>query len=156
MKSKLIILDDEFQKSEIYKDIGDYKNMTLLALSKKLPFWKNIYKEANGNSDYIRRKHLKNYCRDCDPDAMFDVQKAVFQNAFGRYPQEETAKRDFWEFYREQFAALYCEARRHFTETKKANEEVQCSCGGHYQSAHKARHFKTKNHLLNYNATQAL
>jgi hypothetical protein len=156
MKSKfeLIILDDEFQKSEIYKDIGDYKNMTLLALSKKLPFWIKKYNEIY-DGDRLKKIHLKNYCRDCSYDAMFRCGKILLPNIWGRYPTKETAKIEFWENYREQFAALYSEAKRHFDSTKTANEEVQCSCGGHYQSAHKAKHFKTKNHLLNYNAALA-
>jgi len=147
MQHNLIILNDEFQKTEIYKDIGNYKNMTLLALSKKLPYWENIYKKANGNYNYIKKKHLKNYCRDCDADVMFLVQKSDQSNVHRQYTMYTTSKDEFWDFYREQFRILYQAAFYHFNDTKIANEEVQCFCGGHYQATNKGKHYKTKKHL---------
>ena len=147
MQRKLIILDDEFQKTEIYKDIGDYKNMTLLALSKKIPHWTIIYNKSKTTIDLARRYHLKNYCRDCDSDAMFLVQKSNQSNIFRQYTMDTTSKDDFWDFYREEFKKLVNAAFHHLNDTKIANEKVQCPCGGNYSSINKAKHFKTKKHL---------
>lgn len=150
MKSILIILDDQFEKSEVYKDIGDYKNMSQLALSKKLPHWKNVFAKQ-GTLNYEKMVHLRNYCRDCDADVMFVTKKEIYPNSWRHYPMKTTAENEFWDFYKEQSRILLTAANKYFTETKTSNEKVQCSCGGHYQATNKAKHFNTRNHILNYN-----
>jgi hypothetical protein len=137
--------NQEFIKSEIYKDIGDYKNMTLLALSKKLPYWLKIYNDKDCRGNYNIVIHLRNYCRDCDKEKIFIVKMLV--TAYGNYKPLTTYNETFWIYYRENFRKLYFEALNHYKETSKANEEVQCPCGGHYTKAHRAKHFKTKKHL---------
>jgi hypothetical protein len=136
---------EQFIKTEIYKDIGDYKNMSLLALSKKLPYWKRIYNEKNYNGHLTKIHHLRNYCRDCDKDEIFVI---TFLRTFDNHYKPFTDfNLSFWKYYRENFKKLYFEAKEYYTETSKANEEVRCFCGGHYTSAHRAKHFKTQKHL---------
>jgi len=147
MKHNLIILDDEFKKTEIYKDIGDYKNMTQLALSKKIPHWNIIYQKTRNLYKLQRISYLKNYCRDCDVDIMFLVRKDIFVNSWRHYPIKKTSKDEFWDFYTEQFKILLDDAFDYFMTTKIDNEEVQCFCGGHYQATNKGKHYKTKKHL---------
>ena len=136
--------EQQFIKSEIYKDIGDYKNLSLLALSKKLPYWKKIYyKECS--DIHSKKVHLRNFCRDCDKDIMFIVSKAMTSD--GHYKPWIQPNDRFWKSYREQFKKLYFEALEYYTETSNANEDVSCPCGGHYTRVNKAKHFKTKKHL---------
>jgi hypothetical protein len=136
--------NQEFIKSEIYKDIGDYKNLSLLALSKKLPYWKRIYNKGY-NGIYNKHVHLKNFCRDCDKDTMFIVSK--LRTADGHYKPWTDINERFWIYYREQSKKLYFEALEYYTDTSNANENVRCPCGGHYTRVNKAKHFKTKKHL---------
>ena len=137
--------EKEFIKTEIYKDIGDYKNMTLLALSKKLPYWKRIYNEKDYNGHYNKMVHLRNYCRDCDKEKIFIV---TFQRTFDNHYKPFTDyKGEFWIYYRDEYRKLYFEAFKFYSEASKANEEVQCPCGGHYTKVNKAKHFKTRRHL---------
>ena len=137
---------EQFIRSEIYKDIGDYKNLSLLALSKKLPYWKRIYsKDVTGL--YYKLVHLRNYCRDCDKEVIFVVTLARTSDDRERYKPFTDINENFWKSYREQYKKLYFEAKEYYSETSKANEDVQCPCGGHYTSVNKAKHFKTKKHL---------
>lgn len=135
--------NQEFIKSEIYKDIGDYKNLSLLALSKKLPYWKRVWKVNNG--DYYKIIHLRNYCRDCDKEKMFYIE--MFLTGYGNKKPWTKLNERFWDSYREQYKKLYFEAFEYYTETSKANEEVRCPCGGCFTKTNKAKHFKTKKHL---------
>ena len=136
---------EQFIKSEIYKDIGDYKNLSLLALSKKLPYWKRIYNEKDCRGHYNKIVHLRNYCRDCDKDEIFIV---TFLRTFDNHYKPFTDfNLIFWKYYRENFRKLILEAWDYYCKTSKANEEVQCPCGGHYTKINKAKHFKTKKHL---------
>jgi len=135
---------EQFIRSEIYKDIGDYKNLSLLALSKKLPYWKKIRnKEYNGF--YYKVVHLRNFCRDCDKDIIFIIRK--LQTEDGHYKPFTDYNERFWKSYREQSKKLYFEALEHYTDVSNANENVRCPCGGHYTRVNKAKHFKTKKHL---------
>lgn len=136
---------EQFIKTEIYKDIGDYKNMTLLALSKKLPYWKRIYNEKDYNGDYNKIIHLRNYCRDCDKDIIFINSK--YRTFDGHYKPFTVFDKNFWDYYRENFKKLYFEALEYYSETSKAQEKVRCFCGGNYTSSHRAKHFKTQKHL---------
>jgi hypothetical protein len=138
--------NQEFIKSEIYKDIGDYKNMSQLALAKKLPYWLKIYNQSGKSFELLKIYHLRNYCRDCDKEKMFVVER--FLTAYGNYKPFTRIIQSFWDSYREQYKKLYFEAVNHYKETSKANEEVQCPCGGHYKATNKAKHFKTQKHLL--------
>lgn len=136
---------EQFIKTEIYKDIGDYKNLSLLALSKKIPYWKRIYNEKDCRVHYNKIVHLRNYCRDCDKDVIFIV---TFLRTFDNHYKPFTDfNLRFWRFYRENFKKLILEAWDYYTETSKANEEVRCFCGGRYTNAHRAKHFKTQRHL---------
>jgi len=135
--------EQQFIKTEIYKDIGDYKNLSLLALSKKLPYWKRIYNISEGHLGKIQ--HLRNYCRDCDKDVIFIV--SLLRTFDSHYKPFTDYNLNFWEYYRENFKKLYFEAKEYYSETTKANENVNCPCGGHYTSINKAKHFKTKKHL---------
>jgi hypothetical protein len=134
----------QFIRSEIYKDIGDYKNLSLLALSKKLPYWKKIRnKEYNGV--YNKVVHLRNFCRDCDKDIIFVV--TLSQTFDGHYKPFTDYNERFWIYYKEQSKKLYVEALEHYTDVSNANENVRCPCGGHYTRVNKGKHFKTKKHL---------
>jgi hypothetical protein len=144
--------NQEFIKSEIFKDIGDYKNMSLLALSKKLPYWLRIINQKTGKSGtdwgpcLKQIYHLRNYCRDCDKNEMFIISR--IQTGYGTSTKSYTRVNEiFWNLYVKQYKQLYFEALKHFNETKTANENVQCPCGGNYSSINKAKHFKTKKHL---------
>ena len=144
--------NQEFIKSEIFKDIGDYKNMSLLALSKKIPYWRRIYDLKTDKSgvewgrELKRVYHLRNYCRDCDKNEMFIISRV--QTGYGKSTKSRTiANEIFWDLYREQFKILYFEAKDHYLQTSKDQKNVQCPCGGHYQSTNKAKHFGTKKHL---------
>jgi hypothetical protein len=136
--------NQEFTKSKIYKDIGDYKNMTLLALSKKLPYWRRIYLQTL-NGEYSKINHLRNYCRDCDKEEMFTIK--MYLTEYGNKKPWTRLNEKFWKSYKENFIKLYSEALEYYRETSKANEEVRCPCGGHYQATNKAKHFKTQRHL---------
>ncbi len=138
------MINQEFIKSEIYKDIGDYKNLSLLALSKKLPYWKKVFNKKI-SSDLDKIYHLRNYCRDCDKERIFIHSK--YRTFDGHYKPWTLPDELFWKYYREQFKNLYLETEKYYLETSKANEEVRCPCGGHYTSSHRAKHFKTKKHL---------
>jgi len=157
----------EFQKSLIYKDIGDFTNMSQLELSKKIPKWKRVWNEMKENGAgrdgafgiLAKKHHLLNYCRDCDRDKMFYND---------RYQVEgETSYRDFlkpiyhfWDIYIKKYRDLLSQADE-FYESKKAlidnerkeklndylKEEVVCECGGKYSHRNKAKHFLTQKHL---------
>jgi hypothetical protein len=137
--------EQQFIKTEIYKDIGDYKNLSLLALSKKIPYWKRIYNTKEYQGHYNKIVHLRNYCRDCDKDVIFIV---TFLRTFdSHYKPFTDFNLNFWRFYRENFKKLLLEANEYYLETSKSQEKVNCPCGGHYTSINKAKHFKTKKHL---------
>lgn len=136
--------NQEFIKTEIFKDIGDYKNMTLLALSKKIPYWKKVFNKKI-SSDLDKLYHLRNYCRDCDKEKIFIHSK--YRTFDGHYKPWTLPDGLFWDYYREQFKKLYNEANEYYLETSKSQEKVRCFCGGNYTSSHRAKHFKTQKHL---------
>jgi len=136
---------EQFIKTEIYKDIGDYKNLSLLALSKKLPYWKRIYSKGAEGGHLGKVQHLRNYCRDCDKDVIFVIH---LQKTFDSHYRPFTDYNErFWIYYREQFKKLYLDAQDHYIQTSQDQEAVRCDCGGHYTRVNKAKHFKTKKHL---------
>ena len=157
----------EFQKSLIYKDIGDFINMSQLELSKKIPKWKRVWNEMRengaGRDDAIgmltRKHHLLNYCRDCNRDSMFwnDRYQVEGETSYRNYLKP---RQDFWLSYIKKYETLLMQADE-FYESKKAlidnerkeklndylKEEVVCECGGKYSHRNKAKHFLTQKHL---------
>lgn len=162
----------EFQKSLIYKDIGDFTNMSQLELSKKIPKWKRVWNELKENHAWIidysigmlaRKHHFLNYCRDCDKEKMFwnDRYQVEGETSYRNYLKP---RQDFWLSYTKKYETLLSQADE-FYESRKAlidnernnklneylKEEVACECGGKYSHRNKAKHFLTQKHLKFFN-----
>ena len=158
----------EFQKSLIYKDIGDFTNMTQLALSKKIPKWKSLWDEIKKNAmhDYgesYKMQYLRNYCRDCDKEKMFWTDRHQVEGETS-YRKWIRPRQQFWDYFVKNYISLLDHADE-FYESRKAlfdnerkeklndylKEEVECECGGKYSHRNKAKHFLTQKHLKFFN-----
>ena len=161
----------EFQKSLIYKDIGDFTNMSQLALSKKIPKWKDLWNEMIENHAFkddargmlAKKTHLLNYCRNTDKEKMFfnDEYQVEGETSYRKFLKP---RQDFWINYIKKYQELLNHADE-FYESRKAlidnerkeklndylKEEVVCECGGKYSHRNKAKHFLTQKHLKFFN-----
>jgi hypothetical protein len=150
-------LKDELQKSDIYEDIGDFKNLNQLELNKKTQKWKKIYEFINNDVNYIHRKHLMKYAKKLNPDIMFWEDKIADSN--GKLRPTQMTRHDFWISYIKFFKNLLTDSIKYYLDhrdiNKQAskdkleihkNKEVKCLCGGSYTLKNKAQHFKTKSH----------
>ena len=150
----------EFEKTDLYQDIGSYQDMTLLELSKKLPKWKSNYNkfkpkiDENNKWDIVR--YVKKHCKDCDKHFIFEKNQC-------KYIQREFSyvKCDFVRVYIKLFIKLVKEADAYSKSTKSEheidikqrmaehqNKHITCECGGKYSIRNKRKHIKTNKHTL--------
>lgn len=148
----------ELEKSDIYIDIGDFKNLNQLELIKKTQKWKKIYETTMKNDvNYIHRKHLIKYAKLINPDLMFRIDKINDFN--GKLRPYKAVINSFWIIYKKFFKNLLENAIKYYLEHKEINKqlsknklelhknkEVKCLCGGKYTLKNKAQHIKTKIH----------
>ena len=151
----------EFEKTDLYQDIGSYKEMTMLELSKKIPKWKSNFKitfkpiyDTNHKLDMVR--YVNKFCKDCDKDQIFEKNICKYINKKYTY-----VKWEFVRVYLRLFRNLVLEANEFFN-TKKINQETEfkqrmdqhqkteviCNCGGKYSLRNKQKHLKTNKHIL--------
>ena len=149
----------EFRKSDVYSDLGNYKDLTQLELSKKIPKWQKHLNTDNINSGvWKRRKYLLKYCRKCDHDVMFRSIETEDDNGHLRHMQ--CAKEDFWIEYVRRLKLLLRLATEHYQSTKilhdaqlkermilHQNSDINCACGGKYSLRNKQKHLKTQKHV---------
>lgn len=151
---------EEFKQTEMFYELGNYKEMNQLQLSKSIPKWKKIFLAERNQIRGIYGKLLfiRKYCRDVDEDISID--KSYLIDSWNK-------KRDFKkpniEFYRnilKQYSNLLVDADQYFNETKiekekelndkmKAHQatEIICDCGGKYSMRNKQKHFTTLKHI---------
>lgn len=155
-------------KSDIYQDLDDFKNLSQLELSKKIPKWKKIREEITRDKDgdpygeatkTIKRKdHIMKYCKECDPNTVFFFDTILDSTNHWR-PWRKYSPR-FWEVYKayykkvlEDAEAFYLARKAEIEEEVKAKKsealktEIECGCGGHYSARNKAKHVATKKHV---------
>lgn len=151
---------EEFQETEMFYELGNYKEMNQLQLSKSIPKWKKIFlAERNQNQGiYGKLLFIRKYCSDVDKEISIDTTQLI---------DSWKKKRDFnkpnIEFYKNilrQFSNLLLDADQYFNEIKIEKEkelndkmkihqstEIICDCGGKYSMRNKQKHFKTLKHI---------
>jgi hypothetical protein len=149
----------EFRKSDVYFDLGNYKDMSQLELSKKIPKWQKHLRLGTVNSGVAkRRKYLLKFCRKCDHGLMFRTIESDDDN--GHLRRRQVVKDDFWIEYVRRLKFVLKVANEHYQSTKALhdaqlkermtlhqNSEVSCECGGKYSLRNKQKHFKTQKHI---------
>ena len=150
-------LTDELKKSDIYEDIGDFKNLNQLELNKKIQKWENIYESINNDVNFLHKKHLMKYAKKIDPNLMFFKDKIA--DSSGKLRPTQMSRNDFWISYIKFFKNLLTNSNKYYLEQKDIkkqaakvkleihkNKEVKCLCGGSYTLKNKAQHIKTRKH----------
>jgi hypothetical protein len=147
------------ENTDIYIDLSNYKEMTQLELSKKIPKWRKIYNDKNlAGSPYHRKLHLKKYCSACDDDEIF-YHSTILDHTNHHRPFK-SYNETFWSKYRLFSKNLILDAGAHYKAQKELNEnalktkmadhqktDVICECGGHYSLRNKIKHFSTQKHV---------
>lgn len=147
------------EETDMYLDLVNYKEMTQLELSKKLPKWRKVINDEKiKGSSYQRKLHLRKYCSNCDDDVIFNHSTILDQTNHNR--PFKSYNQLFWNEYRKITRKLFLDAEEHFTAQKILNEtetkakmvehqktDVVCGCGGHYSLRNKVKHFSTQKHI---------
>lgn len=148
----------ELQKSDIYQDIGDFKNLTQLELIKKTQKWKRIFDDdIRSNDSYVQKKHLIKYAKNIKPELMFFVHKLPDEK--GKMRPHKLVFIEFVKNYKKFFENLLDNATKYYLDVKDINtkqskvnhdiyqnKEINCLCGGKYTLKNKAQHIKTRRH----------
>jgi hypothetical protein len=150
-------LEEQFKLTDFYADMHDYKNMTQLALSSKIPKWKKIFSKAV-ESTWDIKQHLKKYCKQCEEPILFVHSQLL--DSTGHYRDFRTHRIQFWSYYKKNLGDLWASAKEHYLATKEAHDnalkihkeehqktEVVCQCGGKYSIRNKLKHFATQKHV---------
>ena len=142
-----------FEKTDIYHDIGNYKEMNQLELSKKLPKWESLLSKLSiKHYNWAARDHFLNHCLECSASlksleskdyALFRVKIHEFMTSYVPLATSlcSQAKTFYLEKKEEVDQALKIKMAQH------QKTEVTCKCGGKYSLRNKQKHFKTKKHL---------
>ena len=152
-------LEEQFKLTDFYADMHDFKNMTQLALSSKIPKWKKLFTEIFFKSgNWERKQHLKKYCKQCEEPILFV--HSTMQDGWGNYKDFRTPRTQFWDYYKWEVGQLWKNAKDYYLATKKEHEEalkihkkehqnteVMCACGGKYSIRNKLKHFDTQKHV---------
>jgi len=159
IKYKTFEYAEEFLLTEMYYELGNYKEMNQLQLSKCIPKWKKIFlEERNKKGIYGKVLFLKKYCDDVDRDIKYITTQLT---------DSWNKKRDFKEpnikFYKNilrQHSNLLVDSEEYFNSIKIEKEkvsnekmkvhqatEITCDCGGKYSMRNKQKHFKTMKHI---------
>ena len=150
-------LQEQFKLTDIYADLHNFKNMTQLALSSKIPKWKKVFDKKNIDAPLKIKQHLKKWCKLVEEPMLFIHDRQ--QDAWGNYRDFRTHRIQFWNFYKQNAAQIWTAAKDHYLATKEAhdealkihkaehqNTEVACPCGGKYSLRNKLKHFATQKH----------
>jgi hypothetical protein len=146
---------NEFKKTEVFIDLGNYADLSQLELSKKIPKWERILnnKQIN-NGVYYQTQSRKKYCRDCTESEKFIHSNTYDDNGHKR--DFRKPNESFWKAYRHLFRELLKEARNFYEKRKSENKvlmldkiskhqntQVICECGGKYTTRNKQTHSTT-------------
>ena len=149
----------EIEQSDMYLEFVNYKEMSQLELSKKIPKWRKIYNdEGIKNSSYQRKSHLKKYCSNCDANVIYNHSTISDHTNHNRH--WKTCNDLFWIDYRKICKKLCLDAEEHYKTQKDLHEaelkakmenyqktDIVCECGGHYSLRNKVKHFTTQKHI---------
>ena len=160
IKYKTFSYAEEFQQTEIYYELGNYKEMNQLQLSKSIPKWKKIFLEERNQHRgiYGKKLFINKYCGDVDEDISIETTQLI-----DSWNKKRDFKKPNIEFYKNilrQHSNLLVDAEEYFNATKiekekETNEkmkvhqatEITCECGGKYSMRNKQKHFKTLKHI---------
>ena len=155
------LYQSEFKQTDLYQDIGSYKDMTLLELSKKLPKWKSNYNNIlkpliDGNNRLAIVRYVNKHCKNCDKNVIFEINQCKHIQRKYSY-----VKFDFVRVYRKLLFDLCREATVYFDATRSDHEtdmkqrmaahqktQITCECGGKYSLRNKQKHIKTSQHII--------
>jgi len=151
---------EEFLLTEIYYELGNYKEMNQLQLSKSIPKWKKIFLTERNQTKSIYGKvlFLKKYCGDVDRDIKYITTKLT--DSWGKKRDFKKPNIEFYKNILRQHSNLLVNADQYFNEKKieketetnekmKAHQatEITCECGGKYSMRNKQKHFTTMKHI---------
>lgn len=152
-------IENALKRTDLYLDLGNYKEMSQLALSKKIPKWKRIYEDIGKYSSPYYRFHLKKYCSECDENVIFDF--SLMPDGQGRNKPWRSHNKEFWKAFRLDSKRIIDEAEDWYRSQKEIldqalkvkmdkhqSADIRCDCGGHYSVRNKQKHFATKKHIL--------
>jgi hypothetical protein len=147
------------EETDMYLDLVNYKEMSQLELSKKLPKWRKIFNDEKIKGGcYQRKLHLRKYCSNCDDDVIY-IHSTILDHTNHNRPFK-SYNQLFWNEYRKITRKLILDAEEHYKTQKDLNEmetkakmvehqktDVVCECGGHYSLRNKVKHFSTQKHI---------
>ena len=151
---------EEFQLTDMFYELGNYKEMNQLQLSKSIPKWKNIYFTERNNRQgiYGKKLFINKYCSDVDEDIRIETTQLI--DSWNKKRDFKKPNIPFYNNIIKQFSNLLLDAEKHFNETKIEKEkelndkmkihqatEIICECGGKYSMRNKQKHFKTMKHI---------
>lgn len=149
----------EIEQSDMYLEFVNYKEMSQLELSKKIPKWRKIFDdEGIKYSSYQRKLHLKKYCSNCDANVIY-IHSTILDQTNHNRPFKKCNDL-FWIDYIKICKKLCLDAEEHYKTQKELNEtelkakmethqktDIVCECGGHYSLRNKVKHFTTQKHI---------
>jgi hypothetical protein len=151
---------EEFLLTEMYYELGNYKEMNQLQLSKCIPKWKKIFLEERNQKQgiYGDLLFLKKYCGDVDRDI-----KYITTQLTDSWNKKRDFKKPNIKFYKnilrqlsnllvdseEYFNSIKIEKEKELNEKMKIHQaiEITCECGGKYSMRNKQKHFATMKHI---------
>jgi len=151
---------EEFLLTEIYYELGNYKEMNQLQLSKSIPKWKKIFLAERNQKQGIYGKllFLNKYCGDVEKDIRIETSYLI--DSWGKKRDFKKPNIKFYKNILRQHSNLILDADQYFNETKIEKEkvlnekmkvhqatEITCECGGKYSMRNKQKHFATMKHI---------
>jgi hypothetical protein len=131
------VLLEQFQLTDIYLDLHDYRNMTQEELSEKIAKWDRIFSNFRNDNIPLVLRHLRKYCRRCD-ERLFHV-SGIYPdpNNNGRRRRFHWYGTEFYLSYRNQLRRLRTLARDHYRATETANADALAVRIAEFQNTHK-------------------
>ena len=148
---------DDFDETDIAKDLGNYKSLSQVALHHKIQKWQKTIDDIK-NRLITTEDHLHLYGKDLNPENIF--RRIEFVRTMGQQVSKQTlykTNKDWWQYYIDNFQRLLNETIDYYNEFKERerpkrvqsetqNEKILCECGGYYTKRNKSKHMTTSKH----------